>query len=370
MKVGIFTFPNSVSYGAVLQMYALCRAVNRLGHEAEAINYYSSYMKAEKHCNSGHMLVLKHTLERTMRRALHAPLYAGFAAFEKKNVPLYPKKFFSDKSRLPEIGAGYDAVICGSDQVWNPDITGSDLSYFLDFCGEGTRRISYAPSFALETLPADFAAGAREELLKFSSLSVRELQGQAVIAEMIGREVPVVVDPTMLIETHDWRQLEAPYKRIKGEYLLYFTVKGSSDLFKKSREFAKQNGLKMVVVGGKILKKFKNNDPVVHYAVDISPAEWLWLVDHARYVATNSFHGTVFSVLYEKDFYLELSSATNSRLSNLVNMLGLDSRIVPKEAEMVPSQADYTVAREILPRLKGESLDYLKNALSEESDHG
>jgi len=370
VKVGIFTFPNSVSYGAVLQMYALCRAVNMLGHEAEAINYYSAYMKAEKHCNSGHMSSLKYTLKRTMRRVLHAPLYAGFTAFEKKNVPLYPKRFFSDKSRLPEVSARYEAIICGSDQVWNPDITGSDLSYFLDFCGKETRRISYAPSFALDTLPADFAADAREELLKFSSLSVRELQGQAMIAEMIGREVPVVVDPTMLIETHDWRQLEMPYQRIKGEYLLYFTVKGSSTLFKKSRDFAKKNGLKMVVVGGKILKKFRNNDPVVHYAVDISPAEWLWLVDHARYVSTNSFHGTAFSIIFEKDFYLELSSLANSRLSNIVNMLGLDSRIVPKEEEMLLSQADYTVAREVLPRLKGESLDYLKNALSEERHYG
>ena len=133
MKVGIFTFPNSVSYGATLQMYALCQTVERLGYEAEAINYHNAFMKAELHCNSAAEPTGKYRAKRIIKNALHRKLYRNFRRFEKDVIPLYPKKSFTDPALLPKVGLEYDAVICGSDQVWNPNITGGDLSYFLDF---------------------------------------------------------------------------------------------------------------------------------------------------------------------------------------------------------------------------------------------
>ncbi|MBQ9780402.1 MAG: polysaccharide pyruvyl transferase family protein [Clostridia bacterium] len=370
MKVGILTFPNSVSYGATLQMYALCRAVERLGHEAEAINYYNVFMKAELHCKSTAKSEKKYRCKRIIKSFLHRKLYRKFAAFEKDVINLFPKKSFTDKALLPEIGTRYDAVICGSDQVWNPNITGGDLSYFLNFCGQTTRRVAYAPSFGVEILPEALKDQAREELKLFSEISVREVQGQALVTDMIGREVPVVIDPTMLLEREEWEKIEVPYRKIKGDYILYFTVKSSHRLFQKCRDFAKKNGLTMVVVGGNFLKKIKNNDPTVQYATCISPAEWLWLIHHAKYVATNSFHGTAFSIIFEKDFYLELSAATNSRLINIVRILALENQILSEEADMIPTKADYKMARENMLRLQEDSLSYLKNALREDVNHG
>ncbi|MBE6620200.1 MAG: polysaccharide pyruvyl transferase family protein [Ruminococcaceae bacterium] len=370
MKVGIFTFPNSASYGATLQMYALCYAVGALGHEVEAINYYSSFMKKENHCRAGQSSAFAHAMKRTARRILHASLYARSSAFEKKNIPLYPRNFFSGRNMLPTVGLRYDAVICGSDQVWNPNITGGDLSYFLDFCSDSTRRISYAPSFGLDTLPEDFVAGAKRELTKFSSLSVREAQGQAIIADMIGREVPIVLDPTLLLEASQWQALEDTGFSVGEEFVLYYTVKSSPRLFAKCRSFAQQQGLKMIVVGGQWANRNQSKDSVVRYAVDISPATWLWLIHHARYVVTNSFHGTAFSVIFEKDFYLELSSLTNSRLNNIVSALALRDRVVPLEENITPVPANFSIMSERLAALRKASLNYLKDALSEDAIHG
>ena len=125
-----------------------------------------------------------------------------------------------------------------------------------------------------------------------------------------------------------------------------------------------------MVVGGNAIKAMRTKDPMVSYAVDISPAEWLYLVRHARYVVTNSFHGTAFSVIYRKDFYVEMSSATNSRLAHITDMLGLGDRVIGGGLCDGGSACDYTVAEEKLPMLRAASLEYLKNALCEDAQHG
>ena len=191
-----------------------------------------------------------------------------------------------------------------------------------------------------------------------------------MVSRMIDRTVPVVIDPTMLLDREEWEKIERPYNKVKGDYILYFTVRSSDRLFQKCRDFAKKNGLTMVVVGGNSLKNLRNNDPTLQYAVDISPAEWLWLIHHAAYVATNSFHGTVFSIIFEKDFYLELSAATNSRLINLVRVLDLEKQILPAESEMLPVRAEYENARQNLLQLRKESQEFLRNALCEVANHG
>ena len=99
----------------------------------------------------------------------------------------------------------------------------------------------------------------------------------------------------------------------------------------------------------------------VEYVVDICPGQWLYLMHHARYVLTNSFHGTAFSIHFRKDFYLELSARTNSRLVQIAQAMGLENRIV--DGPLEPSAADYTIAEQVLPKMRQASLDYLKQAL-------
>jgi hypothetical protein len=182
---------------------------------------------------------------------------------------------------------------------------------------------------------------------------------------MLSREVPLVCDPTFLLSKEEWEALERPHSAGKGEYILYYTIRRSGELYQKCRALSKETGLPVVIVGGNVLKKLKNRDPMVRYAVDISPEQWLYLVHHARYVVTNSFHGTAFSVNFRKDFYVEFSSLTNSRLSHIVNTLGLSQRVVNGTADLVPSSIDYHIVASTLHEICGDSHLYLMNALQE-----
>lgn len=356
MRVGIFTFPNSTSYGAELQMLALYRAVESLGHTPEVIHYHNAYMKAQKHTRNGG------ALRKAASQLLHHRLYSNFRRFEKKLLVRYPKAPFSDPARLPELAQRYDAVICGSDQVWNPDITGGDLSYFLNFCGQNTRRVAYAPSFGIDTFSPEFCGRIQGELAQFYALSVREAAGQTLVQDLLGNHVPIVVDPTFLLTAQDWSSLEQAHPLAEGDYILYYTIRSSRKLWQQAVEFSRKTGMKLVAVGGNPIKARLKKEENICYAVDIAPGQWLHLLHHARYVVTNSFHGTAFSVNFRKDFYVELSSLTNSRLAQITQALGLTERIAG-EAPLEPTAVDYSVTDRMLPQMRQASMDYLTEAL-------
>ena len=356
MNIGIFTFPNSTSYGAVLQMYALYHAVEKLGHCPEVINYQNDYMKKQKHTSRGSWL------KRTTGKLLHYRLYNNFQRFEKKQMLRYPRTLISNSSQLEELAERYSAVICGSDQVWNPDITGGDLSYFLDFCDANTNRVAYAPSFGHSEFSDDFQNAICCDLKKFHALSAREAPGQTLVSKLTEKDVPLVCDPTFLLCAEDWTSLEKAHPAGNSEYVLYYTVRSSAALWNRCKAFTKKNGLKIVVVGGNVLKQWLEKDEKIQYAVDIGPEEWLYLLHHARYVFTNSFHGTAFSINYHKDFYVEFSSLTNSRLEQITQTLGLTGQIVGDEP-LSGAAVDYHNADRVLTQMRKESIAYLANAL-------
>lgn len=363
MKVGILTFPNSTSYGASLQMYALYSTVREMADDVQIINYHNPYMKWQKHTAKMSQLSPHRRFVTIMgMKLLHYRQYAGFRRFESKMLK-NPRNPVSKKNSLLRIGKSYDAVICGSDQVWNPDITNQDLSFFLDFCGPETRRISYAPSFGVDQLPEEYAAVVKNELLRFSNLSVREVSGQKLIQELIGRDAQLVVDPTLLLNSSDWEKCEKAHPAAMGEYILYYTVRSSETLWQYCLEMAKEQELKILRIGSNIISKHMKNTDWGEYVCDVSPDEWLYLIHHARYIVTNSFHGTAFAINYRKDFFVEFSSLTNSRLSNIVKLLGLENQIVQGDRRDLSLTTDYSLAEKLLPRMKADSLNYLKQAL-------
>lgn len=363
MNVGILTFPNSISYGASLQMIALQETVRGFGHEVEVINYHNPYMKAEKHLKKSKHNPLKFEIQKRVRPLLHRRLYRDFAQFEKRFAHAYPVKSFTDKRKLVEIGKRYDAVICGSDQVWCPMITGGDVSYFLDFCTDKTKRVAYAPSFGAESFSEEFYRQIAPELNRFTSLSARELPGKKIVEELTGRDTTLVVDPTFLVEQSHWEQMEKPHPAADQEYVLYFVVAQSEKLFRQCAEFAKQHNLKMVAIGGNAIQARRNTDPMLEYVFDIGPEQWLYLVHHARYVFTNSFHGTAFSVIYQKDFYLQYPAHTGSRLRQVVETLGLEDRVIREGVPLTEEATPYAQAQPIFEQMRANSLTYLENAL-------
>lgn len=366
MKIGILTFPNMTSYGCTLQMYALYRAVEQLGAEAEVINYRNEYMKARRHTTAGRTgSALRSKLRVAATKALHIRQILAFRSFEQK-MKLYPRQVINNRAKLAEAGKRYSGVVCGSDQVWNPLITDTDLSFFLDFCGPETRRIAYAPSFGISEFSDDFTRKIYPELEKFDHLSVREAVGVRYVESLVNRKVETVLDPTFLISREEWMALEKPHPLAQGSYIFCFPVRKSAALVRFGRELAERMDATLIIVEGNLLTKLRNRDKRIQYALDISPEEWLYFVHHARYVVTNSFHGAAFSIHYQKKFYLECSSKkANSRLEQLAELCGLQNRIIRDGCGLWDAAIDYKAVEDRLLPARQASLDYLKQSITQ-----
>lgn len=359
MKIGIMTFPNMTSYGCSMQMYGLYRAVELAGGSAEIINYQNNYMKSGGHTSSG-----KKKLKRLASKVLHSRTIRGFRNFENR-MAKFPAAPVHEAERLPELAKRYGGVICGSDQVWNPYITDTDLSYFLNFCGPETNRIGYAPSFGISEFSEDFKKKIGPELKGFSSLSVREADGARMVAELTGREVATVLDPTFLIPRKEWEAVEKPHPLANGKYVLYFPVRPSAALLRYSRELAEKRGATLVVAESNYIRCLKNKDPKEKFALDITPEEWLNLFHHADCVVTNSFHGAAFAIHYHRDFYLDLSSRTNSRLNQLMEITGLQNRIIGDNAATWDAAIGWNDVEAKLAPEREKSLGYLRQAIGQ-----
>lgn len=364
MRVGIFTFPGSPSYGAALQMFALYSVLSEKC-DAEVINYIPEGV------------IHRRRKKKFSFKSIVANIYhffvkdnkTQFSTFERQ-IKKYPENEIATTEELKEIASRYDRIIVGSDQVWNPVIIGDNLNYYLDFCTH-EQKASYAPSFGTERV-----AGNEEKIANllddFKYLSVREQQGAEIIKELTGKSVPVVLDPTLLLSKEKWQLQMKKIKRPKGKYVLYFTIKPSGELMKFAEKFAEENGCMLFVIGSYGSPKELIRESVKgkkKFLFGIGPSEFLSLVNDADFVITNSFHGTAFSIIFEKDFYVEYSSDTNSRLENIVRVFGQESRVVCKDTPYTkPVAIDYSSVKEKMGFHRQESFEYLYKIIGEQNE--
>ena len=213
------------------------------------------------------------------------------------------------------------------------------------------------------TFPDGFEQAIAPELSAFHALSARELPGKEMVERLTGRETSLVTDPTWLVDAAQWAEMEKAYPAVSGEYVLYFAVSQSETLLQRCKDFAKQKGIKLVIIGGNAAMVRQNTDPMLVYATDVGPEQWLHLMHHARYVFTNSFHGAAFSVLFERDVYVQVPAHTGSRLQQVLACLGMEAREVLPDVALTEEPVDYDGVRPAFTALKEQSLAYLENAL-------
>ena len=214
----------------------------------------------------------------------------------------------------------YDAVIAGSDQIWNPDLTQKDMAYLLDFVPEDTVKISYAASFGTDRLDEKRAALYKKYLDSFDKLSVREQQGAYIIRKLCGKAAEHTADPTFLLQKEDWERFMTapPYQ----DYILLYMIKYSDRLFRTAQELAGKTGKQLVFISDSM--KRKKGVRYVRYA---APEEWTGLLYHAACVVTNPFHGTAFSIHFNKRMIVELANqevGKNARITGLLDKLAIE----------------------------------------------
>lgn len=366
-NTGLITFHFAHHYGAQLQAYALMAAVEKLGSPCRIIDYRLPHtVRTNRLFRSGKSPV---ALAANAHTLLHYPAmkarFDRFEAFVAENMRLTGRRYFTNEE-LAEYPPEFGLYLAGSDQIWNPRIFQSgrfDPAFFLSFAGEG-RRAAYAPSFGVPSLTETEAAELREYLSRFSALSVREKQGREIVRFAAGRDARVVLDPTLLLTGEDWAKLAVPPKDTRP-YLLCYFISDYSVLIPYAERLAAERGLRLVHLAG--VRRAMKGAQVVF---DAGPREFLGLFQRAAFVLTNSFHGTVFSLQFQKPFFTAVSPKEQSRpdlsrIFNLLDTLGVSDRIIgtDREAELT-APVDYGAVTTRLERARKASLDFLRSALS------
>lgn len=329
-KIAILTFVNTVNYGAILQATALQYFLSKKNFEVNNLNYCVEHQGLEN--RPLYKLILTKTWN-------IIKLFLGYKRrlkktnkFIKSNLNLTERIINPDD--LLKYNNLYDCFIVGSDQVWNPKIIGKDMSYFLSFASDRKMKISYAASFGLNSLPLDYFNNIYDPLKNFSSISVREKQGQNILNTM-GIKSEVVLDPTLLLSEDDWRYFYSEDRLIKEKYILCYFMPGNKVLEKKITEISdylsKQTGYKIINIGKKeysVLNIKRTN------RVTDGPKEFLNLIVNSEYVLTNSFHGLAFSLNFNKKVYpfvernFSEDISLSSRLISILELTGCKNRII------------------------------------------
>ncbi len=362
IRIGILTFHRALNYGALLQTYALQETLKKLGCEPNIIDYRSKVMESRHH---EARISDCHSLQDLVRFIFYAKhrnrKHKKFRDYSAANL------VFSDVcvncEQLNKLSSEYDKFICGSDQVWNYKLTEFDRNYLLDFTQDTSKKNSYAASFGISNIPTTYRDDYKTLLNGFSHISVRENQGKEIIKGLINREAELVLDPTLLMTKQEWGGIATDYQN-KKEYILLYTLGSSPTIKTFVEELSRKTGYSIVYISYSIIKKI---DAI--YEKCVGPTEFLGLFKNARYVVTNSFHGTCFSLSFNKDFFLELlpeSQGVNSRLEHILDTFDLRSRqIINGKTGNIFSEIDYITVNNKLESERQRSLDFLKRILEE-----
>lgn len=329
-------------------MYALQKAIKDISDivEVEVVDYQSPYLTEYYSLKkqSGRNIAIKKI------KQIHFLLKRkSFSSFIHQYVKISEKQY--NINNVSEINRDYDEIIVGSDQVWNPNLTKGDLNYFLPFL-ESKHGYSYAASVGLQEFPVQLRGTIKESLEKFKEISVREKSAKELIDGIVSNVVSHVdLDPTLLLTKKDWMNLCINKK--KNRFILVYTVTYSKTIIEEALEFGRKKGLKVIYIGQ------YTNISGVKYVSCPSVNKLLSFFRDADYVFVNSFHGTVFSILFGKKFYskLELKDGRNSRITDLLELCNLSNRVDLHEIDYA---IDWEKVDEIINSERQKSISYLK----------
>ncbi|NEZ67651.1 polysaccharide pyruvyl transferase family protein [Leptolyngbyaceae cyanobacterium CCMR0082] len=360
MKIGIITFHHTTNYGATLQAYALSKTLASWGHTVEVIDYrpkgaVAFYLRQL-------LPVRNRKLDWNLNFHKHILKALQMRKFLVSSLSLSKLKCYSsDKLREIFEGSNYDAVITGSDQVWCLDtkFRGFDASYFLDFFGktDNCLKVSYAPSVGGTQSFKNNREQVSKLLAEFDHVSVRDYHSARVIQEECGIAPTKVLDPTFLV---DYEDVLVPPKA-KNPYLLVYNHKELGHIQKKAIQgIAESRNLKVISIGDAW-------DVADDSFISVHPREWIGYFKHASYIFTNTFHGTIFSLLFRKDFTVFVGKGKRNKVFDLLTPLDLKGRIITEltgDYKVDGSQIDYDfVYKKLSPQIDN-SKAFLAKALN------
>lgn len=375
-KVGIVTLYRGYNYGTSLQAYALKTVIENLGYKAEII-------WSKENAHSGRDIRLIKILRMGMRMIRHPQLFkTTFNGYKKSlgtPVDAEIKQTFIDfeakylqvigmsKRELKRYAKSKDtaAVVCGSDQIWSAAGANVEPLYYLRFAPR-QKRVAYAPSFGTSEIPSYNRAIIKKYISEFNRISVREDRGAEMIKDLLGIEVPVLVDPTLLLGWDEWRIGE----RAKDYILLYFLDEPNDDVIAYIQQLNTHLNIDIYALPYRFGRYDKL--PFIKYMM-AGPKEFVSLVANAKLVVTDSFHGTAFSINFNVPFYTFARNyggvQQTSRITSLLHILGLESQYINghrQDWKLMPT-VDFIKANAVLTEQRKLAKSYLREAIESSS---
>lgn len=376
-KVGLVSVCN-YNYGSILQAFAFQQLLFDNGIDNEIIIY------KKKKSMKQFLRVFNYPLLKAKTKSIWRSVYcrfnkdvgdilrkrnAKFEDFVTKNL-VFSQKYIG-RTALKEGAKQYAAFVLGSDQVWNPMLLGGDY-YTLTWVDNACPKVTYASSFGVSEIPSSQVKKTREYLSRFNMISVREKQGAEIVKKLTGKKAEVCCDPTLLTDRKRWDELSGKNPFVSGKYIFCYFIGNNPSQREFAKRLAKKTGCKILAVKH-IDEYIKSDDDFgdIDY-LEVGPKEFVNFIRYATYVCTDSFHGTIFSIIYNKTFFTfkrfldGQKSSMNSRVKNFLSIAGLSNRLfenstTPEDA--LAYQVDWTDVNMRLNDFRKSSQEYFERAV-------
>ena len=366
-RVGVSTIWSD-NYGTVLQGFALQQVVKALGYETEIIRHYRNPQNVATEGVVGKLrnisieALIEYILHYKRKRMWHQ----GFADFKSQRMQISNEAFYRD-SDFSSLNKSYDAFICGSDMLWSTDFEEDWYFFYLGFA-EAKKTISYAPSFGKNEMSENQIAKVKPLIDRISHLSCREEAGVDFIKDKFNLSAKHVVDPTLLLTANQWNELLGDRPRlINDKYFLTYTFQGCQHggrekIYKQLEKFEDRS---LYFISGQE-GKYTNSI----YKGYFSPIEYVLLFRDADFIITDTFHGLIFSLIFNKPFIVldkSFIGVSSDRQISTLKTYGFENRFVGSDVVIDNNllNIDYTKANAIMTQKRTESLEFLKSALND-----
>ncbi len=337
MDFNIVTFHTAYNFGAVLQAYALQKFIEDLNYSAGIYDY--------------------------------KPPFLGNASFKQKLLSLvkliHKNDYKSQENRFDAFRARYlnlnlerdsKIFISGSDQVWNPNGIMNPI-FFLNFVGDNSFRASYAASIGASSIPPWRIDLFKEYVNRFDAVSVREEDAKNCIEPLYDGHISVNLDPTLLHSADKWNKVSKPVSGLPDKFILVYLLHIPKNAKKLIKWLKKETGYSVVLIDTGFASAVISSDIVLR---DVGPEEFLWLMNKAQKVVTSSFHGTAFSIIFEKEFYSIVNPAFPSRISNLLSKCGING-VSESDTEFSQNIVDWDKVNSVLKSERQKSKAYIQD---------
>lgn len=376
-EVGLLTLDShTYNYGGALQQYALFSTICKLGFNCEVIDYK---LKSEDTMFSYKRSLKYITLDKIVKKIRKR--YEGkndekivrqiqarqrmFELFRKENVILSAE---CDRAELYEIHKKYNTLVCGSDQIWNPAMTRP--SFFLDFVDDKRKKVIYAASIGRDNLSKVESKVYRRYLNEIGHISVREERAKNILDKIgVSEDIAIVLDPTLLVDRNIWEKIAGETPLYRGQYVFCYYLDINENKRSAALSFADKYHLDIVSIPY-LQEKYNALDMCFsNFTEPVGPSQFLNLILNAAYVLTDSFHASVFSILFNKQFRVfgrgRGKDSMDSRIETLLGYIEHKEYLLePAELLNCNIQENEMYNLCLLNKKKTQSLNWLLNSLN------